>query len=88
MVLRAIPNGLPVSRSGLSIGKKVGKAVVRNKVKRRLREITRLTPIKPGWDIVLIGRSSSATAKYEDLQKAVISLLNRSGILGNIEPVH
>jgi ribonuclease P protein component len=86
VVLRAMPNELPVSRSGFSVGKKVGKAVVRNKVKRRLREIIRLTPLKSGWDIVLIARVNSATVKYRDLQKAVTGLLNRAQILESIEP--
>jgi ribonuclease P protein component len=87
VVLRAMPNQLPVSRSGLSVSKKVGKAVVRNKVKRRLREIIRLTPLKPGWDIVLIARTNSTEAKYKDLEEAVIDLLNRAQILESTEPL-
>jgi ribonuclease P protein component len=81
-----MPNGLPISRSGLSIGKRVGKAVVRNKVKRRLREIVRLSAIKPGWDIVLIARSRSSIATYAELQKAVLTLFNRARILESANP--
>jgi ribonuclease P protein component len=86
VVLRAIPNGLPISRSGLSVSKKVGKAVVRNKVKRRLREIVRLNTIKPGWDVVLIARSKSSIAPYTEMQKAVLTLFNRARILDSVIP--
>ncbi|OGN87105.1 MAG: ribonuclease P protein component [Chloroflexi bacterium RBG_13_46_9] len=85
IVLRAMPNGLPISRSGLSISKRVGKAVVRNKVKRRLREIVRLSAIKPGWDIVLVARSRSSIATYAELQKAVLILFNRARILESVK---
>jgi ribonuclease P protein component len=86
VVLKAVPNGLPQTRYGYSVSKKVGKAVVRNRVKRLLREITRLTPVKPGWDIVLIARSAAAGGKYADLQRSVTDLLARSKILENGKP--
>lgn len=81
VVLRATPSGLPFTRCGFSVGKKVGKAVVRNKVKRRLREIARLTPIKSGWDIVLIARPGAAAASYADLDRATADLLGRARLL-------
>jgi ribonuclease P protein component len=86
-VLRAMPNGLPLSRCGFSVGKNIGKAVVRNRVKRLLREIVRLTPIKPGWDIVLIARSKSSVAQFADLKKIIENLLSRAQILNNADPV-
>jgi ribonuclease P protein component len=86
-VLRAMPNGLPLSRCGFSVGKNIGKAVVRNRVKRLLREIVRLTPIKPGWDIVLIARSKSSVAQFADLKKIIENLLSRAQILNNANPV-
>jgi len=85
VVLKAVPNGLPQTRYGYSVSKKVGKAVVRNRVKRLLREITRLTPVKPGWDIVLIARSAAAEGNYSGLRRSVTELLTRAKIMENVK---
>ena len=81
LVMRALPNGLPISRYGFSVSKRVGGAVIRNKVKRRLREILRVMPVKSAWDIVFIVRPAAATADYATLKKAVEGLLARDGLL-------
>ena len=81
MVLKALPNQLTVSRYGLSVSRRLGKAVVRNRVKRRLREILRLLKIEPGWDIVFIARSDAAGASFESLGKSVKKLLSRAKLL-------
>ena len=81
VVLKALPNGLTLSRYGLSVSKRVGNAVTRNRVKRLLREILRLTPLKPGWDIIFIARPPVATADYAILKTAVEGLLARARLL-------
>ena len=81
VVMKALPNGLTLSRYGFTVSRRVGKAVVRNKVKRLLREIIRQTPIQPGWDIIFIARSSAARANYVSIGKSVRGLLLRAGLL-------
>ena len=80
LVMRALPNGLTVSRFGFSVSKKVGGAVVRNHIKRLLREIIRVMPVKPARDIVFIVRPPAA-ADFATLKKAVEALLSREGLL-------
>ncbi len=81
LVLRVISNGLDFSRFGFSISKKVGGAVVRNKLKRRLREIMRVTCLVPGWDIVVIARPKAAEAGFPELRNSLLSLLCRGDLL-------
>jgi ribonuclease P protein component len=78
LVLKALPNGLTMSKYGFSVSKRVGKAVVRNKVKRLLREILRVTRLKPGWDIVIIVRPAAGSTDYVKLKQSVTDLLSRA----------
>ena len=59
-------NNLGYSRLGLTVGVKLGKAVVRNRARRRLREIYRLNQdkLQSGWDIVLVARGRSVDGPY------------------------
>ena len=85
VVMEALPNDLTLSRYGFSVSRRVGKAVTRNRVKRLLREILRLTPVEPGWDIIFIARPVAATANYAKLKKEIRGLLSRGGLLKTTE---
>ncbi|OGO22247.1 MAG: ribonuclease P protein component [Chloroflexi bacterium RBG_16_50_9] len=80
VVMKALPNSLDLTRYGLVVSRRIGKAVVRNRVKRLLREILRQTPLQPGWDIVIISRSSAARGSYKSLGKSVRGLLTQAGL--------
>jgi len=81
VVMKALPNGLGLSRYGFTVSRRVGKAVVRNRVRRLLREILRQTQLQPGWDMVFIARPPAARANYESLGRSVRGLLFRAGLL-------
>jgi ribonuclease P protein component len=83
LVLCALPNGLPVSRFGFAVSSRIGGAVERNRIKRRLRESMRLrmAQIKPGWDIVLIARRPIREAGYWSMDAACARLLGRAHLL-------
>ena len=81
LALRALPNGLDINRYGFSVSKRLGNAVVRNKVKRRLRQVVRLTPTRKGWDLVVVARQPASAASYKQLETALADLLNRGRLL-------
>lgn len=68
-VFRALPAETPESRFGVTVSNRVGKATVRNRVKRLVRENlrARLQQIGPGWDIVCIARQASPEAGFLDV---------------------
>jgi len=81
MVMKALPNQLALSRYGFSVSRRLGGAVVRNRVKRRLREILRSLSLEPGWDIIFITRPKAAAAGFTSLEKTVRGLLARAKLL-------
>jgi ribonuclease P protein component len=70
-------NQLPCSRYGFSIKKALGGAVVRNRIRRRVREIVRghRQEIPAGWDIVIHPKSSVARAEFAALATDLLRLL-------------
>ena len=83
MVLYARRNRLGINRVGITTGKKLGHAVVRNRARRRLREAYRLQEDRflPGWDIVVVARSRCIGADFTKLVNAYLSLAEKAGIL-------
>ncbi|MYB41919.1 MAG: ribonuclease P protein component [Chloroflexi bacterium] len=82
LTLRSRPNGLEQCRVGFAVGRPVGGAVVRNRVKRRLREIVRALPLAAGNDIVIAARPASRGASFEELHDALASCARRAGLAG------
>ena len=73
-------NGRALSRFGMSVKKALGGAVVRNRMRRRIRETLRQhrQEIAPGWDIVIHPRSSVATAPFPALAAELLQLLRNA----------
>ena len=69
-------------RVGFSISKKIGKANVRNRLKRRLSEIIRLNlaHLQPGYDLIFVARGPIVGLDYRELEKNVRYLLEKSGV--------
>ncbi|MGC8878907.1 MAG: ribonuclease P protein component [Anaerolineae bacterium] len=82
VVLCALRNSLGYSRFGFAASRRIGKAVVRNRARRRMREIIRVNmpAVEPGWDIVLIARPALLQATYSELTEAICELLRRAGL--------
>jgi len=77
-------NELPQSRFGFSIKKALGSAVVRNRIRRRVREIVRChrMEIPAGWDIVIHPKSAVAKAPFAALTTGLLRLLKSVGQAG------
>lgn len=83
LVLYAKPNRTATNRVGITASKKLGHAVIRNRVRRRLREVYRLNEDRfaSGWDIVVVARSRCIDADFQKLTQAYLSLAQKAGIL-------
>jgi ribonuclease P protein component len=88
IVVKILPNNLECTRIGFSVTKNVGKATVRNRVKRLLKENVRILDINTGWDIVFIARRNIVNANYNELTVSVTKMLRRAGLLKkNVERI-
>ncbi|MBP3674081.1 MAG: ribonuclease P protein component [Oscillospiraceae bacterium] len=87
VVLYARKNRTSTNRVGITVSKKLGHAVVRNRVRRRLREIYRLNEAKfqPGWDIVVVARTKAVHADFKKLEEGYLELAKKAGILAEMQ---
>lgn len=83
VVLCGLPNGRPYSRLGISVSRWVGKAVVRNRARRRLREAIRelWENVSPGWDMVFVARPPLGRQPFGQICAAVGQVLQEAGLL-------
>jgi len=81
LVLRLARQAGSGSRVGIAVGRRLGSAVLRNRLRRRWREIVRLGPaVAPGWDLVVVVRGGSVTATPAALRQAWGAALRRGGV--------
>jgi len=80
-------NGRPDNRLGITVSSKLGGAVRRNRIRRRLKEVYRLNEKKlfTGYDIVIIARMRSLFVRFSELESSVLSLFRKLKVLGGEE---
>ena len=88
MVLYCRKNGGKENRLGFTVGTKLGCAVVRNRVRRRLRELYRLHEAQfiPGAEIVVVARARAVGAPWAKLERAFLTACGKLGLLREQTP--
>jgi ribonuclease P protein component len=85
LVLSTLSNSLPYSRFGFVVGRRVGEAAERNRLKRRIREAVRVRvrngQVAAGWDVVLVARHPLREASFRQIDQTVDLLLCRAGLM-------
>ena len=71
------------SRLGVTVGVKVGKAVVRNRTRRRIKEAYRIheAHFQPGYDLVVVARVRAGHCRYREVERSLLSLADKLGLL-------
>lgn len=78
LVLVVRQNGLNTTRIGFSVGKRLGGAVIRNRIKRRLRALCNEINILEGWDVLLIARTGSQSLDFHTFRKSLNYLIRKA----------
>ena len=83
MVVYCRKNKLDHNRLGLTASVKLGHAVVRNRARRRLREVYRLNAyrLREGYDLILVARGRTVTASWKELNDSFLRLCRKLGLL-------
>lgn len=83
VVLCYLANEEAISRTGFSVSKRIGKAVDRNRARRRMSEAVRSLwdLVAPGWDMVWVARPGINEATFSELQTVCARLLRRARLL-------
>ena len=86
-VLYCRRNGRGENRLGFTVSTKLGGAVERNRIRRRLREIYRLNEdkMRVGYDLVIVARGRSRGAQYHELEKSVLALMRKLQVMEGIK---
>ncbi|MBI3745658.1 MAG: ribonuclease P protein component [Chloroflexi bacterium] len=84
LAARILRTDLDVTRFGMATGRVLGSAVIRNRVRRRIREVLRALEqdIQPGWDVLLIARPALVGTDHATLAMTLRRQLARGGVLG------
>lgn len=90
LVLYIFRNNKDLNRVGISVSKKVGKSVIRSRVKRLINESYRLNKqgLKSGYDFVFIARNASKDKSYKEIESALKNLFKKAGLLNNEKGIH
>jgi ribonuclease P protein component len=88
MVLTILPNELSYNRFGFVVSRRVGGAVVRNRVRRLMQEAVRLRwpELMTGYDAVLTARPAICRASFAEVDQAFGALARRAGLMPQLEP--
>lgn len=83
IVIYLLPNRQKINRLGITVSKKTGKAVLRNRIKRLIKESYRLNEksIKAGYDIVIVARRNIINVSYWDISTSLVKLMDKLGML-------